>query len=745
MKLKSIIHSDLILILGIFIITFISYINSFHNEFLWDDRGIIYEDETLIQSLENIDDFFTIRYWQEVEDGRSALRPMRNIVLAIDFAISGYNPVSYHVTNLILHLINVLLGFYLIKKLSGKSEIAFIGALLYAIHPVHIEGVTWIKNVAGILSMMFSLIVILEFINLQREDIDKTTYNIFRVLNPIMFLVALFSKNDALVIPLILLCYLYLFKPNVKNKIFKALPYWLIAIILFVYKQNVFGYEQSETSHYFIGWGIQRLTLVLATIQYYVKILFLPIQFIIDVDFPKVFFFADPQVLTGLVIVIISTILVIVYYRKKPAISFWILWLFITLISGVNLIPIWSRLVADQRLYMPALGFCAAIAYLFYYLYKKNKIATGIVIAAIAIFFSWHTIERNKVMTGEYSLWTQNIELEPSRFRGVSNYMGTIYERAVPESYDVSKYIKFAEDNKSSDWIVRLAYALLENGNYQFANELLNVTYDFGKKADSLMDSFKERYPDFKSENRVLAEYRNIYNLDSLDNPRIDRMLEEIDEEDEQYYKEIYDMKHEYAKDSIFFELLNQVKSLYIRGDTAKNELSQNIIYNIKTLADSSNVKGPFKFIYANLLGESGHIDSALVLYDELIEERPNSYMLYINEAILLIRQGDLEHAESACQKAIEFSDENYQAYDYLGYIYLRKNNFLKAEEYLNESLYRNNTGKVALNFMGISRAKQGDYKQAKKYWEKALSIHPNFTDAKRNLELLEANKNKNN
>jgi len=119
-------------------LTFLTYSPSLKNGFVWDDKSIIFQQ---IQHIENLDIY---------KPGSIYYRPLTQISFLLDYLLWGYHPFGYHLTNITLHILNVLLFFILARKILAKLEInstsTFLLTLVFALHPVHVESVSWIAG-----------------------------------------------------------------------------------------------------------------------------------------------------------------------------------------------------------------------------------------------------------------------------------------------------------------------------------------------------------------------------------------------------------------------------------------------------------------------------------------------------------------------------------------------------------------------------------------------------------------------
>ena len=133
------------------ILAFIVYIPVFKAGFVnWDDDDYVVKNYA-ITSFKNISDIVS-------KPVQGNYHPLTMLSLAFNYAVSGESPRSYHVVNLILHLLNVLLVFLFVRRLTGyKPWMAFVTALLFAVHPLHVESVAWVSERKDVLYSFFFL------------------------------------------------------------------------------------------------------------------------------------------------------------------------------------------------------------------------------------------------------------------------------------------------------------------------------------------------------------------------------------------------------------------------------------------------------------------------------------------------------------------------------------------------------------------------------------------------------------
>jgi protein O-mannosyl-transferase len=122
------------------------YLNALHNPFVYDDYRTIVAN-TSIQSVANLPALVL----------HDVKRPIVNVSYAIDRALWGPAPLGFHVTNVLLHMLNVVLLFYLALRLSSDRVAAFAAAALFAVHPMMTEAVGYISGRSELLCAIFFL------------------------------------------------------------------------------------------------------------------------------------------------------------------------------------------------------------------------------------------------------------------------------------------------------------------------------------------------------------------------------------------------------------------------------------------------------------------------------------------------------------------------------------------------------------------------------------------------------------
>ena len=423
--------------------TLLVYANSLKSSFVWDDFSLIV-DNGFVKSWNNFLRIFNQNYLTKPSDmdnlrepqrgvdfgsGEFSYRPVGTISFFIDFSIWKLNPFGYHLTNLILHILNVMLLFIFINLITKNKILSLLTSLLFALHPVNAEVVNVISFRKDLLVLLFFISGFILYIKSMAVSSGKAVY--FYILSLIMFLLALFSKEMAIIFPIALLCYDYFFKKPSKEKStfvhFRNYYLGYTGILLFYIfvRFILINNPDSLVAKYTISnfcTSIFTMSKIFAT---YFQWLLLPIN--VHPCLPGDNYFAshsifDPRVIISIVLIVFVFITAVKIRKKFPIASFGILWFFITIIPVSNIIPTLYGYIAARYLYVPMVGFCLAIAFFLVRLpdsrfFKINpsilyKISVNTTILLL-IFYSIFTNISNIIFKNNTVFWMEMAEIYP--------------------------------------------------------------------------------------------------------------------------------------------------------------------------------------------------------------------------------------------------------------------------------------------------------------------------------------------
>lgn len=412
---------------GIILLTSIAFSPSLKNGFTnWDDNVYIGEN-ALIKSLsgDNIKKMFNTENYVS-----NNYHPITILSLAVDYKISGYHPKTYHLTNLLFHLLNTALVFWFIFLLSGKKiEVAAIVALFFGIHPMHVESVAWIserKDVMYTFFFMAALIAYYKYIH----TVEKNKFLLYGFIL-ILFLLSILSKAMAVVLPLLLLLIdYYTGRKFNKYTILEKLPFFALSLLFGILASHI---QSGAIAKFETFTWLQRIGFASYGMINYIYNLFIPLNLscfypypnLIEGRLPMIFYIA-PFIVLGLFIVVFLSI------KKNKILAFGFLFFCITIALVLQFISVGQVIMADRYTYVSFIGLLFPIAMGYEWLQHQTekklelykKISMLLLLLCVALSF-WLTYERTKVWKNSDVLWTDAIQKYPSSepYRNRGSYL----------------------------------------------------------------------------------------------------------------------------------------------------------------------------------------------------------------------------------------------------------------------------------------------------------------------------------
>lgn len=396
------------------IMSFFPYLNTLNNGFVWDDVSIVVNNRWIRNPLKNFFNFF-INKDTVSEDTRvkpKIYRPLTTITYAVDYCFWKLDPVGYHLSNIFYHFLTVVVVYLVSFLLVKDKEVSFIISLLFALHPIHTEAVSWVKGRADVLATMFGLISFYFYI---LSTQDAKNFNKHLTFSFLFFVLALFSKESALSFFLIIIIYDFIFlkKFFIKNYFY----FGSISVLYIILRKLVIG-SVAPCGWWGGSWYYTYLTMTKVFTEYF-RLLILPINLCADYVV-NLSYGLDTKVIASLFVIILLIVFVFLYAKRYPIVSFSILFVFAGLIPVSNIIPI-EVLLAERFLYLSSFGFCLLLGWSLYFYFSKRKILLYIILFLILTPYVVLTYQRNKDWKDEFSLWQKTVKQMPDNFRAHNN------------------------------------------------------------------------------------------------------------------------------------------------------------------------------------------------------------------------------------------------------------------------------------------------------------------------------------
>jgi Tfp pilus assembly protein PilF len=332
----------LIIIVGFFV-----YANSLHNEFVWDDELLILSN-AYIKDIHNLFGLFSKNITYSTGIKSNAFRPLQMFTYTLNYALGKDDVRFYHFTNIVIHILVAIMLYWLTQIIFKNEATSLLTALLFICHPIHTEAVTYISGRADPLAALFILLSVIMYIKFYQKK-----SSVFYCLSIISYILALLSKEIALVVPLLIVAYDYIYTDKKDISFKRQLPFFLFALSYIVLRTTALNFPVQKTV---IGQYsfFQRLPVVFQSLAMYLQKLILPINLHMEYE-PVVPPIMDIQVILGVIISLIGLLSIIMIRKKEKLVTFALLWFAINFLPISNLYPL-NAFFAEHWVYTPSLG-----------------------------------------------------------------------------------------------------------------------------------------------------------------------------------------------------------------------------------------------------------------------------------------------------------------------------------------------------------------------------------------------------
>lgn len=670
-------------------VTFIVMAPNMDNDWVnWDDDSFVIENPLVNQvSIDNIKETFSSI------DENGGYTPLTTLSWSIDFSIDGYNPHTFHTTNVIIHLINVLLVFIFVRMLTGKRTMAVIVALMFGIHPMSLEAVAWVTSRKDLLYGMFylaGLIAYLKFLDPESKSKRK-----LYLLCLLFFSGSLLSKGMAVTFPVTLLVIDY-FKnrENIGSLIKEKTPFFAFSIlfgVIAIIGQKAAGAVGDIPDVSFIeSFFVACYGLVVYTFN-----AIAPVHLSSFHPYPYELGEALPWYLYASIIpVIIFIIIGIKAIKKNRALGFGILFFIVSIVLMLQFFPVGSAIVSERFSYVAYIGLFFVIALGISKLienYSSNKEIIYGIFSIYLVALAVATHQRSDVWENGETLWTDVIEkypndsyayfsraeyysandqqrlalndlnsglkLNPNSFKALNN-RGLILMNRGANDLALNDFKKaLSMDPKFSLALINKGVILLNQGEYELALKDFNQAQKLDASNPLIYYNRALVYDKLKKHDEAIADFTKSIKTD------------------ESNYKFYEDRGISYTK--IGNDALAKAdfeKSLQLNDDAPTAQFELAIIYMIEGNLDQSLVHftraselSPEKadvftnigLIYLN----QGKYDLAMSNLDRSLQLNPNSVDCLFNRGLTYHMMKDFENAVAELDKCIALNSNNADAY----------------------------------------------------------------------------------
>jgi hypothetical protein len=393
------------------------YAMTLHDPFVYDDFTEVV-DNASIRDLTNLEAI--VRH--------NITRPVTNLSNAIDYAVWELNPVGYHLTNILLHALNIVLCFVFVRTLTidrrsrpeSTTWMPFAVATMFAVHPMLTEAVTYI---AGRSELLVSALILSSLLAFRRAFTAGGAGAL--TLGIVFFVLALGTKETAIMLPLVLLAYDRLILSATDATLFRRrlrrvhVPLIGTMVALGLARAVLYVFIEQRAG---AGFRVQNLLIDVDVLGRLVSLLIIPLKqsFIHGVD--RITAIYQWPMIRGVAILGLLGWCAVRMRRKEPLVTFGIGWTIAWLLPGVALILLANsgQPLAERRAYLASCGvFIAAGVLLDRWAEgragRDRLVATKVaaIVAVVVAVLMGLTVVRNQLWADPVLLWSDAVEQAP--------------------------------------------------------------------------------------------------------------------------------------------------------------------------------------------------------------------------------------------------------------------------------------------------------------------------------------------
>jgi Tfp pilus assembly protein PilF len=328
-------------------------------------KFIIYDDSMFILDNKNIQAGFdrSSVSWAFTTLLSSNWHPLTWISLMLDYKMYGTSAGGYHLTNVLIHLVNTLLLFLIFGRMTGGLWQSGFVAALFAVHPLHVESVAWVFERKDVLSAMFWLLTMAAYAYYADNPSRRRYVWVF-----IAFGLGLMSKPMLVTLPFVLLLLDYWplrrFQGGAfivgRRLILEKIPLIVLSAVISAITIHAQGSSGALKSFGDIGLSDRMVNAVVSYGGYVAKMLW-PVNLACFYPYPTSFHIS--VVLLSVIFIGAVCFFSFRYIRTAPYLTMGWLWYLITLLPVCGIIQVGDQAMADRYTYIPLIGLFIAIAW----------------------------------------------------------------------------------------------------------------------------------------------------------------------------------------------------------------------------------------------------------------------------------------------------------------------------------------------------------------------------------------------
>lgn len=403
-----------------------AYLQTIGYEFTFDDVGIIVNRE-LFHSLARWREILVSTWWPN-----ALYRPVTALTIAANWTASAGDARAFHLTNVVLHALTTAGVFLLARRLVPLAGAA-AAALLFAVHPVHVEAVANVVGRAEVLATLFAVAAVLCYWHdhlLAARGEHASWRRLATTLGTLGFtLLALGSKESAFALPALFLAadgvHARRAGTRIGDEIRRHGLLWLASVVVaigwLVWRAHIVrDLTGTETAPGLQGVGMPgRIAVMLPLVPHYVRLLFFPLHLSPEYspDFVPASTAFSAAAAGGLLVVAAAAALAVLAYRHAVATAFGLIWIGATVFIVSNILVPTGVLIAERTLYLPSVGAALLAGWAIAAVWSRAPRAALAVLAFVVAAGAVRTATRNPIWRNNEAVFRQILVDAPTSFR----------------------------------------------------------------------------------------------------------------------------------------------------------------------------------------------------------------------------------------------------------------------------------------------------------------------------------------
>lgn len=436
-------------------LAFAVYTNSIPNSFIGDDKIQLLKNP-LVTDPANVARLFRSSVWSILGISGNYYRPVQFLLYMLVYQCAGFSASAFHLLMVLLHAVNTVLVYSLVRRIS-TIRTAAAAAALFAVHPIHTETVDWIAALPDLAVTTLALAGILWF---ARRDGAPRSLAIAGHCG--IYLLALLTKETGVMLLPLYGGFAFFCLAHRRQEFRRNAPLYAAMTATFgVYlamRVNALGSLAPAQQTFFHPTPVSFVLSAVVTAAQYLGGLLWPA----NLNYFHIFHPTESVTLALVVSALaIATVAALFFRARTPAISYGIFWIAVTLAPALNLTGVGQNVFAERYLYLPSVGFCWIAAWCWDWLAARRQTLAWAAAAVVLLTCAAVTFGRNQDWRDDFTLLRLTLAQSPTSGWLHNSMAGVYVERSQFESALAEERLAVQYEPRSPVYLKNLGNILL--------------------------------------------------------------------------------------------------------------------------------------------------------------------------------------------------------------------------------------------------------------------------------------------